>query len=808
MADETAQQCFHCGLPVASGVELAVTLEGVAQPMCCRGCQAVAQAIVDGGLSSYYATRNAMPESPSQTVPAVLSELAVFDHAAYQASFVRQLGDDEREASLMLEGITCAACVWLNEQHLARLAGVTGVQINYATRRARVRWDTRRLKLSDILAAVEEIGYHAHPYDPARHEAMAERERRSALWRLFVAGFGSMQVMMYAWPAYIAGDGDMAPEFLALMRWASLFLTLPVVFYSSAPFFKNAWRDIRIGRAGMDVTVALGVAVAFLASVWATFSGKGEVYYDSVAMFVFFLLGGRFLEMRARQGAVAATEAVSRMRPVLAHRIRAGGGTETVAAAELKVGDRVLVKLGELVPADGVIVGGRSALDEAFLTGESLPVTKGVGDMALGGSTNSGDVLQVEVKRTGESTRLSTILQLMERAAIERPQLVVLADRVASWFVAAILVIAVLTWLGWWWLEPLRALPIVVAVLVVTCPCALALATPTALTVATGRLAREGFLISRGHVVETLARVSHVVLDKTGTLTLGRLSIDQELMLDEASHEVCRAAAAALEANSEHPIGRAFAVPSSLPEIGQVSVTAGAGVEGVVGGQRLRIGRGDYVAALVGTPVPEEAVAMVADGGTLVLLGGELGWLAAYRLSDPLRPNLVPMISALKRAGIKLSILSGDAPPEVARVARLLGVEHWQGAMLPQDKLAKVSAFQQGGAVVAMVGDGINDGPVLARADVSVAMGAGADLTKVRADCVLLSERLPVLADAVTVCRRTMRIVRQNLFWSLAYNGLAVPLAVAGMVTPWLAGLGMSGSSLFVVMNALRLRRS
>lgn len=361
-----SKDCYHCGLPLPDLAERdalpQVTIMGQPRALCCTGCAVVAQAIVDNGLADYYRTRDAMPESPREARPEILAQLSLYDHADFQKTFVRALAEHEREASLMLEGITCAACVWLNEQHLASLPGVMAVDINYATRRARIRWDETRIKLSEILEGVQQIGYRAHPYDATRTEQLARDERRTALWRVWVAGFGMMQVMMYAIPVYLA-DGDMTPGIESLMRWASLILTLPVVVYSAAPFFKHAWRDLKLGRAGMDVPVALGVGAAFLASVWATLSQSGEVYFDSVTMFVFFLLGGRYLEMTARQKAVSVTEALARLQPAFAERLNAfpeAREPEQIMVNEVQVGQYLLVRPGATIPTDGVVEEGQS----------------------------------------------------------------------------------------------------------------------------------------------------------------------------------------------------------------------------------------------------------------------------------------------------------------------------------------------------------------------------------------------------------------------------------------------------------------
>ncbi|MGB4856069.1 MAG: heavy metal translocating P-type ATPase, partial [Candidatus Dechloromonas phosphoritropha] len=541
--------CYHCGQPIPDDVELSVAVAGKERPMCCHGCQAVAQSIVANGLEDYYRSRDSLPEAPREAMPAILEQLALYDHADFQKSFVKELGENEREASLILEGITCAACIWLNEQHVGKLPGVTAVDINYATRRARVRWNESRIRLSDILGAIAAIGYRAYPYDPAKNEEISRKERRDALWRLWVAGFGMMQVMMYAFPMYIA-DGDMTADVESMMRWASLLLTLPVVFYSAAPFFRNAWRDLGLRRVGMDVPVALGVGTAFVASCWATFMQAGEIYFDSVTMFVFFLLGGRYLEMTARQKSVSVTEALARLLPAFAQKMPnfpVDRNTEQRVVADLRTGDYVLVRAGDIVPADGRVVEGVSCADEALLTGESRPVPKSPGEPVTGGTINAESPLVVQVEQVGTGTRLSAIISLMERAAAEKPRIVELADRIASYFVATLLFVAAAVAVGWYFVDPSRALWITVSVLVVTCPCALSLATPIALTVAAGALAKDGLLVTRGHAIETLAQATHFVFDKTGTLTTGRMHLVDVAVLGALEQEECLVVAAALE---------------------------------------------------------------------------------------------------------------------------------------------------------------------------------------------------------------------------------------------------------------------
>lgn len=803
--------CYHCGLPIPADIDFAVEIGGTQRDMCCAGCQAVAQAIVDSGLIDYYQHRDALPESPREAMPAALQELGLFDHPDVQKSFVRPCGENEREAALILEGITCAACVWLNEQHIAKQPGVTAVNINYATRRARVRWDERQIKLSQILEAIAAIGYRAHPYDVTKSEALAQKERRAALWRLFVAGFGMMQVMMYAVPVYLADDGTMTRDIETLMRWASLVLTLPVVFYSAAPFFTRAWRDLKLYRVGMDVPVALGVGSAFAASVWATLTVSGDVYFDSVTMFVFFLLTGRFLEMLARQKAVRGVEELARVIPAFAscYTHYPIGEPEQVAVSRLVAGDVILVSPGQVIPVDGAVVDGESGVDESLLTGESRPIKKMRSAAVVGGSLNIDSPLTIRVERVGESTRLASIQRLMERAASEKPTLVTTADRIASRFVSALLVLAVVTAAYWWWVDPGQALWIFVAVLVVSCPCALSLATPAALTVATGVMSRNGVLITRGHAIETLARATHFVFDKTGTLTEGRPAVVDTRVVADITREEALALAGELERGSEHPIGRALRdAATNSGTMGQsltsIRAITGQGMEGMRRGQQVRLGSPQFV---VGSPrLPDVFADWEKSGDTLVALGEENRLLAVFRLADRARSGARETIAALKSRGIEVSILSGDAQSTVTRIAADLGIDDARGGLTPEGKHREIQTLQAGGATVAMAGDGVNDAPVLAQAHVSIAMGEGTDLALSQGDIVLLSNDPIHLVAGLDVARKSVRVIRQNLIWAFAYNIVAIPLAMTGLVTPWLAGIGMSASSLLVVLNALRLQ--
>ena len=739
-------RCFHCGLPAAGNAKF-----------CCAGCEAVASAIAAAGLEAYYETRTApaaRPEPlPQIRVPAGLSQ-----------------------AALVLERVRCAACLWLIERVLARHAGVKHAVVNYATRRAQVSWDPARTSLAAIIAALRAVGYDAGPYEPRRQDALERAERRAALWRLFIAAFGAMQVMMYAFPAYV---DEVGPEATQLMRWASLLITLPVVLVSCAPFFAGALAELRQRRIGLDTPIALGVAFGFGASAWATVSGAGEVYFDSISMLAFLLLGARFLEAEARRRAARALD------PLL----------KVVSFNTMSPGQIVCIAPGERIPADGVVLDGASSADEALLTGESRPVVKRAGDELVGGAVNLEQPLVMRVTRAGADTRAAAIARLAERGTASKPRLVEAAGRVArhlTWIVVLLAAGAGL-YSGDAW--------IALAVLVVACPCALALAAPIVLTRASGALLAHGVLLTRGRALEALERISDVVLDKTGTLTTGRLSLRQVILLAAMKKGAALDLARSLEACSRHPVARAF------PGAGTREVTAprnvpGQGIEASVEGRRVRIGSEAFCQALCG--VPPAGPAHPNFDGSFVFLADERGWLAAFQLEDTLRPAAASLVARLKHEGLAVHLASGDRPEVAAALARELWIGSCAGAMSPQDKYGFLERLQREGRVVAMVGDGLNDAPVLARADVSFAMGGGAEASQLKADVVLLNDSLEGIYTTLRLARRAMRLVRQNIAWALAYNAIALPLAAMGFIGPWQAALAMGASSLTVLLNALR----
>jgi Cu2+-exporting ATPase len=740
-------------------------------------------------------------------------------------------GDGARrlEAVLTVDGVHCAACTVAIEQALRGVADE--VSVNAATRRARVVFRPDAAPLSGLMGRIAALGYSPRPVARAAIASAEAAGRRASLWRMLVAVLCMMQVMMYAVPRYVAGPGEMSPDVERLLTWAEWMLTVPVLAFAAGPFFRSAWRDLRARRIGMDVPVSLGIVVTFVASSAAALEG-GEVYFDSLTMFVAFLLVGRWLEAAARERALAGVADLLARLPETVERLRPGGATETVTLRRLVAGDRVRVAVGAAVPADGVVEDGRSHADESLLTGESTPIAKQPGDALAAGSLNLSGPLTMRGDRPPRESRLQQIADLIEAASARKPRLAQVADRWAGPFLVAVLALAALAWIAWQWIDPSRAVWVAASVLIVTCPCALSLATPTALLAAAGALARRGLLARSPQAIESLARVDTFVFDKTGTLTHDRLSLasvsvrpppdaGRATPIDPTGRGAAtidaiaidatdaRAIAAALEAGSLHPVAAALrrAAPAgALPPVREVREHGGAGVAGeVLVDGRWRTARLGAAAFVAPTAPDEDDRTLGGPGGVRLALEGRT--VARFELSETPRPDAGPALAALRAQGAQMTILSGDEPARVARIAALLGVTSWRAGASPQDKLAAIEALQREGRHVAMIGDGINDAPVLARADVSVSFAGAAPLAQHQAELLLLGERLEALVDARTLARRTMRVVVQNLVFAVVYNAVAIPLALAGLLPPWLAGLGMAASSLVVVANAMRLAR-
>ena len=721
------------------------------------------------------------------------------------------------ESQVVLEGMHCAACALTIEDALRAVPGVQQADVSAATRRARVVWHPAQVRPSQWMQAVHKAGYRAMPAMDAFAREQRLRESRRALWRWLVAGFCMMQVMMYAWPAYVAQPGDLTQEMEQLLRWASWVITLPMVVFACGPFFSSALRDIRLRRVSMDLPVALGMAITFAVSTAGTFDPTGifgkEVYYDSLTMFVFFLLTGRWLELRLRDRTAGALEAVMNRLPDSVERRSADGSFVRVATRRLAVGDTIRVLPGEAFPADGRITRGSTQADESLLTGESTPVARPVGSVVTAGSYNLQAPVEVQVEGTGGQTRFAQIVALMESASLQKPRLAQLADRIARPFLVAVLAAAALAAAYWWPSDPGHALMVAVAVLIVTCPCALSLATPVAMLTAAGTLARHGVLVRNLQGLEALARVDTVVFDKTGTLTRDGMALQAVHATEGWTARGALALASALARQSMHPASRAVVAAAGAQDDGRWIVSglqeeAGLGLVAVA-----RDGLGAEPARTFRLGSARHAGVAPQDGAALQVVlseqrpDGRVLELARFDLVEALRAEAPAVVTTLADAGMAVQLLSGDRAVSVRRVAAQAGIAQAAGECTPQGKLAALQALQAGGHHVAMVGDGMNDGPVLAGAHVSFAFGRAVPLAQAQADFVVLGDSLALVPQTVLLARRTLRVVRQNLWWAAGYNALCVPLAVAGFMPAWLAGLGMALSSLLVVLNAARLAR-
>jgi Cu2+-exporting ATPase len=789
-------KCFHCGeaLPAKS---FQFKVLGEMREMCCMGCYAVTEAIVSAGLEHYYQERDVV--SPTAPLPEALTILQGYDHPDTQQQFIHR----EQHlacAELSVEGVSCAACAWLIERRLIQEPAVSQASVNLSSHRLRLLWDDSKTPLSQLLSDLEKLGYKARPFRTDTHAGLLKKESRQLLMRLGVAALGSMQAMMYATGIYFGAFSGMEVQYRDYFRFISLIVTTPIFFYSGYIFYRSAWYAIKARSLNMDVPVSIALIISFFASIYATVTGSGETYFDSVSMFIFFLLTGRYLEAKARRQASETATDLIPILPRLAHHVLADGQHEQIPVTQLQVGDKVLVKAGETLPCDGKVLEGSSAISEALLTGEPLPISKTVGDRVVSGSQNHDSPMIIEVTKSAQSSTLATLHQLINRALSEKPLLAQRADKMAHWFVARVLVLAVVVYVGWYFVEPSHAFWAMLAVLVATCPCALSLATPVALTAATNTLAEHGFLVTRGHVLEAVAQATHIVFDKTGTLTEGKLEL-VSVDVFQGDAQQAKLLAAALEQYSEHPVAAAFKPLrlDDLPLVTDMHNTAGAGLTGTINGQVYRIGHAEFALG--------HSAETPAEGYLRIWLSNNQQAIASFDFRDKVRPEAQSVINMLKLKDLTTLILSGDQSHAPQKLAAQLGIDTVMGGLSPQEKSAYVQQLQADGAIVIMVGDGVNDAPVLGQSHVSVAMSSGADLAQTTADAILLGDRLSALVTARQIAIKTQLVIKQNLKWAFVYNLSVLPPAALGYIPPWLAAIGMSLSSLFVVLNALRLKR-
>lgn len=793
------QGCYHCGEHIPPRLDLRVEIDGVERVMCCPGCQAVAQVIAGSGLESFYRMRTAYSVRPENDDPG--EQYRIYDDRDNCRDFVQQQSDSSYRARLLVSNINCAACTWLIERTLMKMPGVTAASVHLARQSLELEWNPALQRLSEIFLRLEQIGYQAWPWQAHARAELIEREQRSALRELAVAGLAMMQVGMFAIALHAGDLQGISLEYRGLMRWVSLLIATLVVLYSARSFFRNAWNNLRHGHLVMDLPVALAIGLAWSASAWATVTNNGQVYFDSVAMFTFFLLLGRYLERRVRQREVLRQTDLQSLLPPSVQR-RSEQGWETVATRAIAPGDTLQLKAGGVVPADGRVLAGHARIDESAFSGEHLPRPAQAGDRLAAGTLLLEGSPELKVDACGNNTRLAQMLETLTRAQQFKPRTILLADRVAAWFVGALLLLA--AGVAWYWMqqEPQQALWITLSVLVVSCPCALALATPAALASATSALRRQGLLLGGEHALEQLNLCDTVLFDKTGTLTRGQPTLLESHPVGELTMEQCLAIAAALEAHSNHPIARAFSAAPDSPHLQEAENHTGSGVSASIEGLRYRIGRAEFVRELCpNLPAPPHAE------GHWIALASSVAALAWFRLNDTLRAEAPGLVTTLRERGLRVELLTGDSSDQGPRLAETLGMDDINSGVSPEEKLEYIRALQQQGHRVAMIGDGLNDAAVLAAADCAFAVNNATDLAKAQADGVVLGNNLGPILLGFSTAQHCRRVIRQNMGWALAYNGLAVPLAAAGLVPPWAAALGMSFSSLLVVANSLRLNR-
>ncbi len=787
--------CFHCHEAIPKGLDITLTHQTHTHAFCCEGCKAVCHAIYEQGLEDYYTYRSENAERVYPLVPEQLDALVLYDEPAVLAEISEHQGE-MRQIALSVEGMTCAACAWLIEKKLLANKGVKRIDVNATSHRAHITWDDSQIKLSSLLKQLAELGFKSYPFQEDASNAYNQQKAKGFLRRLGVAGLMTMQVMMFAFAMYFGMFADMEADFEAYFRVISMALATPVILYSALPFLTSAITALKARYLNMDLPVSLAIFGAYFASCYATFTHTGEVYFESITMFTFLLLLGKYLEFRARLKAAESTANLHKLQPFTATLINTDGSHQVVSAKALSKGDRILVRAGETIPADAKVVNGVSSTDESMITGEHEAVEKHTGSQIFAGSINHDGVLEAQINRIGQDTLLNQIIRLQKEALDNKPKIAMLTDRIAQWFVAGLLLFASITAIAWYHVDPSQAFWVTIAVLVATCPCALSLAIPTALTCSVGRLSSQGLLIKKGHVLETMAGITDVCFDKTGTLTLGKFTITEQTTLShEYAEELLDGLAYAIEQHSEHPIAKAFTVkPDQNCAVTDVKVVAGFGITGRFKKHTVAMGKNHWFASAGGNP----HVVLYIDGAPV----------RSYVLADEIRPGAKNVIAQLKAQGITAHMITGDHLDAAQKVADALGIEHIKAGQLPEDKLEYVKGLQAQHKVVAMLGDGINDSPVFNAAHVSLAMEAGADMSKNTADVVILNDTLPHLNFLHKMACQTKRIIKQNLTISLCYNLTILPLAALGWVAPWMAVIGMSASSIVVITNSLRLARS
>lgn len=782
------KSCYHCAEQIPQGSQWFAVAGGKERQLCSQGCQETVEWIEKIGLSDFYRLRSAPSQRKSaDTIDQAWASEAVLKHV------LREKGDGFYEVSLLIDGMHCSACVWLIERALLQLAGVSDIQINPVTHRAIFTIEQQKTKLQDALLCLQKAGYQPRPLHSDSLDSARKSESRDLLKRLVVAGFGMMQVMTYAFVLYMENFGELPGGTKELFRWLGFLVATPVVFYSATPFFASAFHSLKQRMLNMDVPIAIAIAAVYSSSVYQAMMNQGEVYFESVTMLVFFLLIGRYVEMRARHYSIDNADALVHLTPSFAQKVLATGDLETVAVDLLQAGDRVRVMEGAHIPADGMLLSEKTRLDEALLSGEAAARVRLKDEAVVAGSLVLDGPIEILVTRVGAETFLANLVNLSTKAQTQRPKLTRRGEKATNHFVLRVLVITSLTLAGWLYYDPSQALEATIALLVVACPCALGLAAPAAITRALGVLAKKNILVVKPDAFESLEHVSTVVFDKTGTLTepiINVSSIDAEALQFAAS----------LARESQHPLSRALLAANDqvILAVENVRSVPGMGMEGEIQGRKFRLGQAKFA-------LNEENRHLANDAS--LILGEEGRFIASFDSDESLRQDAEFTVKALQQQGMNCQIFSGDSEKRVEKAADRLGIAIWKSRLLPDDKLAYLQSLQQQKKQVLMIGDGSNDAPVLAGADVSIALTSGAELAQANADVLFCDGQLAHTLYLQKIAQQTRVILQQNQRWAMMYNTLAMPTAALGYIPPWLAAIFMSLSSLFVVLNALRIGR-
>ncbi len=811
-------QCFHCGLDNPSGTDYCLELFNQNRRFCCAGCLAIAENLKQNNLLEFYRFRDAPSNKPESLIPQELLELESIDNPNILDE-ISQKDNQSRKIELGIEGITCAACGWLIEKQIKSLPYVEYVSVNVSTNRALLRWNQAG-QLSDILKALLKLGYKGFPFTEDQQEKSYQNVNRLFIKRLLVAALGMMQVMTYALAIYIGEFQDLHSKHQLFMHWLSGIVATPVVFYSALPFFQSAINNLKVKQFGMNLPVSIAILAAYLASLYSLLTGGNVYYFDSVVMFTFFLLIGRFLEHRARYRSLLKQQNFSRLLPLTVNKRSADGSTSTISLNQVEVGDYLLIYPGNTIPVDGVLCERSAEINQAIITGEFLPVTKTPGDSLLSGTSNQSSTLVMQVTNPVDKSHLQSLIELQKRAEQLKPSSLSLADKIAHWYVLILLILVLASGAFWMQYQPENTFAVILSILVVSCPCALSLATPAAIAAATTKLSEIGLMLRTSSSLENLAKIQHIYFDKTGTLTTGSIKlIDTKIYQPTVnssskvySEEEVLQIAHLLERISNHPVTQAFNYPKHklTMQATDLAEQVGAGVSGRVDGQLFHIGNREFIQQFGVEVPPVDKTAdhgLQSHGKTKLYLVDQQRLVAEFLLSDSLRPSAKPAISRLNDAAYNLGIISGDQPSSVSSVANQLDIKHYHASMTPADKLDFIHRLQSEGNHCLMIGDGFNDVGALSAASMSITLANGVQLSKSSSGAVLISDDLGTIAKALALSKKVNRVIKQNLAWAIGYNLIAVPFAVAGLVPAWLAAIGMSLSSLVVVLNALRLRK-